>query len=152
MTPIEHLRELMSKAKATAHHLTNCTDDPEGAPYLADEPAWMEARHKDYEQQTGDAPDWDMYDIPLRISDDCQFCTVHGFEGQAQWSTAEAIANAGPVILGMLDHLPALLAVVEAAQSTAYNSEHLGDGTTRCPSEVIDRLRAALAPLTTPKE
>jgi hypothetical protein len=48
--------------------------------------------------------------------------------------------------------LPALLAVVEAAQSTAYNSEHLGDGTTRCPSEVIDRLRDALAPLTTEKK
>jgi hypothetical protein len=58
-------------------------------------------------------------------------------------------AHTTNLVVAALNNLPQLLAVVEAAQSTAYNSEHLGDGTTRCPSDVIDRLRAALAPLTT---
>ena len=146
MTTLDRLKALLAKAKTTAHHLTNCTDDPADAPWVADCEESMEVR----KEMAGDNWSWEDTGIPLRIADDCEFCTVHGFEGQAQWDTAQAISDAGPVILGLINALPDLLAALEAAKVLHKARTHPVNAVTEIGAVIA--FEAALSRLATPTE
>jgi hypothetical protein len=94
------MSDLIKRADKALEYLLNGTGKRDEGPYLDDSEEQMNARHDEMKQR-GIMPEWDDYDVPIRIADDCNFCAVHGFEGNATWGTAQAIVDAGPLIYDM---------------------------------------------------